>query len=112
LAAGTAGAFGAALVLTSRGFIGSIAAGAATAGALLLVLAFTDGWPLASAAVVVRRRRDAPAGGTAATGSFMGIDVGVSAGGAASSGVVGGLRRAMFRADSLGPTPVSVAAGT
>jgi hypothetical protein len=86
-------------VFTSRGLSGSAAAGAAGAGFVFVVAraragvaACTD----ASAAVaVVRRRRVVAAGVMPGAGVVAGVDGDVSLGSVASSGVAGGLRRAM-----------------
>jgi hypothetical protein len=85
-------------------FGGAIGAGGA-AGALTGVCA------TASAAVALRRNRGASDG--LATVSGTDVDAaGALVGGVTSVGGVGGLRRAMIGADSRGPTPGSVAAGT
>lgn len=82
-------------VFTSRGLSGSAAAGAAGA-AFARARAGVVACAAASAAVaVVRRRRVVAAGVTADAGVVAGVDVDGSFGSVASSGVAGGLRRAM-----------------
>lgn len=67
--------------------------------------------PAASAAVVVRRSRGTIEGFARASGTDVDA-IGAVVGGVGSVGGVGDLRRAIMGADSLGPTPGSVAVGT